>query len=131
MSNDTERVHPEFENDDLAPQMGQDPEAPRYDAPADGENYTLPTVATGGGHDEPPLNALGGAPAITRPSARRRPRFVERPRPTDAVAVNRRDLLAATQRGNDKPQLTRERVISGNIPSWDPLPPGEMAVRRR
>jgi hypothetical protein len=30
-----------------------------------------------------------------------------------------------------KQQLSRERKIAGDLPAWDPMPPGEVAVRRR
>lgn len=67
---------------------------------------------------------------VQRPGARRRPRFVPKPkREEDASFVERRNLLTATA-STAKHQITRERKIAGNLPDWDPLPPSEILITR-
>lgn len=34
-------------------------------------------------------------------------------------------------RSSKKPALTRNHVIAGDLPDWEPLPPGELSVIRR
>ena len=43
-------------------------------------------------------------------------------------AVSRQWSLGARPSGQT--QLPRNRKIAGNLPSWDPTPPGEVLVRR-
>jgi hypothetical protein len=51
-----------------------------------------------------------------------------RPATTDTTIVGR-DLLKA-RRPDQKPQTERQRKIAGDLPDWQPLPPGELPVRR-
>ena len=89
--------------------------------------------APGGMMPPPPIQSADSAAplGLSRPGQRRRPRFVERPKsPDDDPVLNRRNLLSSTRTSGDKPQFSRERVIAGNLPDWDPLPPGEMLISR-
>lgn len=74
-------------------------------------------------------------PAVPRPTVTiRRPtadRF--RPRPVSAASeqdvVVERNLLRSARR-DSKPQTSRERLVVGDLPDWEPQPPGELTVRR-
>ena len=57
---------------------------------------------------------------------RRRP-FIP-PAPDADTTVVSRELLSRNK--SAKPQLSRNRKIAGDLPGWDPLPPGEVVVRR-
>ena len=46
----------------------------------------------------------------------------------DKQVIIGRSLLSSHQ--DRKPQTSRERKIAGSLPDWDPLPPGELLVRR-
>lgn len=46
-----------------------------------------------------------------------------------AVVVGRGFLRSKV--APQKQQLSRERKIAGDLPAWEPMPPGEIAVRRR
>ncbi len=65
---------------------------------------------------------------VRRPSAAGRflPREVV-PVADDGVVVSRNVLGS---RAATKPQTGRERKIAGGLPDWEPLPPGELLVRR-
>lgn len=63
-------------------------------------------------------------PVVGRPAARRRPRFVEPPRPETEALVNRRNLFEATARSAKSSKISRQRMIAGNLPDWEPMPPG-------
>jgi hypothetical protein len=56
-------------------------------------------------------------------------RFLPRqaPVPEGGVIVGR-NVLAS--RVTTKPQTSRERKVAGELPEWEPLPPGELLVRR-
>ena len=90
-------------------------------------NVTMNAVP--GAFGEP--NAMPGVNnMVQRPSSRRRPRFVPRPKNDDnASFVERRNLLTSVAT-SAKHQITRERKIAGNLPDWDPLPPGEILINR-
>lgn len=95
-----------------------------------GMSNTMPGAPMNGGMQ----GAQGGMPGmnnmVQRPGARRRPRFVPKPkREEDASFVERRNLLTATA-SSAKHQITRERKIAGNLPDWDPLPPSEILITR-
>lgn len=77
----------------------------------------------------PPKSVQQG-PLVGRPSGRRRPRFVEKPKKQDDTLVARRNLLTATKTAAGQHQFSRERKIAGNLPDWDPMPPGEIRVAR-
>jgi hypothetical protein len=65
------------------------------------------------------------------PVIRRRSRamFAARPQdPKDIDVVVSRGILSA--RSAKKPGTSRHRKIAGNLPAWEPLPPGELVVRR-
>lgn len=49
--------------------------------------------------------------------------------PADSAVVVGRGLLRS-KAAPQKQQLSRERKIAGDLPSWDPMPPGEISVRR-
>ncbi len=66
---------------------------------------------------------------LRRPSARTQ-KF--EPRPTSEpgeIAVLTRNMLRATS-GKTEHQTSRERIIAGDLPDWEPLPPGEILGRR-
>lgn len=75
----------------------------------------------------PPPPAEGGSPTIVR-GTRSGPRLVPRPAPPkDATIITRHMLRSASEQ---KPQTDRERKIAGDLPDWEPLPPGELTVKR-
>lgn len=47
----------------------------------------------------------------------------------DALTVSR-NWSSSRPLGERKPKLTRERKMAGDLPDWEPLPPGELTVRR-
>ena len=61
-----------------------------------------------------------------RAAARLRPR-PQADLPPDGVIVSRNVLGS---RSDTRPQTSRERKIAGDLPAWEPLPPGELVVRR-
>lgn len=65
------------------------------------------------------------------PVIRRRSRTIFAARsadPKDADVVVSRGILSA--RSAKKPETSRHRKVAGNLPAWEPLPPGEIVVRR-
>lgn len=74
-------------------------------------------------------------PAQAAPMTVRRVRSADRftPRPP-AEAENGGETIVARnifgERTSKKPQISRERVIAGDLPEWEPLPPGELQVVR-
>ncbi len=71
---------------------------------------------------------------MTTPNVQvRRPvasRFVPRPADqTDETRLVRRNVLQATRSVQER-ATKRERLIAGDLPDWDPLPPGELLVKR-
>lgn len=77
-----------------------------------------------------PTGAPQPTPVVKRPRSRRRPRFVEKPKKKDDSLVARRNLLATSKPPDGKHQFSRERKIAGNLPDWDPTPPGEIRITR-
>ncbi len=67
-------------------------------------------------------------PVLRRPSAHTS-RFQPRPAPETENAVLTRNTLRSSSGKADR-QTNRERLIAGDLPGWEPLPPGEIAVRR-
>jgi hypothetical protein len=60
---------------------------------------------------------------------RARPAVFIPPQPEEQGQLISRDLGV---RRIEKPELSRNRKIAGNLPAWDPLPPGEIhAIHRR
>ncbi|WP_156628664.1 hypothetical protein [Mycobacterium sp. 1274756.6] len=66
-----------------------------------------------------------GSDGIIR-RTRRRP-FIP-PTPDAENTVVSRELLSRGK--GKKSQLPRNRKIAGDLPTWEPLPPGEIVVRR-
>lgn len=60
----------------------------------------------------------------TRGTDRLRPRVV----PSESTVIVGRNVLGS--RASGKPQTSRERQIAGDLPDWEPLPPGELIVQR-
>lgn len=56
--------------------------------------------------------------------------FVPRPVPaeSDGVVIAR-NVLSARQAGVER-TTSRQRKIAGDLPAWEPLPPGELVVTR-
>lgn len=48
--------------------------------------------------------------------------------PAAATTVVSRNVLHS--REPKRPETSRERKIAGDLPEWEPLPPGELFVRR-
>lgn len=60
---------------------------------------------------------------------RARPSLFIPPEPSKEEQMVSRNML--TNRRIDKPELSRNRRIAGDLPSWDPTPPGEIRVMPR
>lgn len=76
--------------------------------------------------DPPRLGSEGDALVI-----RRRTRAMFVPRPEDSANIDvivSRGILNA--RKDRKPETSRNRVIAGDLPEWEPMPPGESLVNR-
>lgn len=69
-----------------------------------------------------------GAPVVRRLDPRSRMLSPEAPGAADNEVIIGRSLLS-TQR-DSKPQTSRQRRIAGALPDWEPVPPGEIVVRR-
>ncbi len=81
--------------------------------------------------DAPPTERTDDAdePVLRRPSSRTakfRPRPVAEP--GSDVVLDRNVLRAST--GGSKPQTQRRHEMVGDLPDWQPMPPGELALRR-
>ena len=80
----------------------------------------------------PPQDAAPVAPASPF-VVRRRAAGAFVPRPLEGTegggAVIDRHVLGA-RRSDDRRVTTRERKIAGDLPDWEPLPPGELIVMR-
>jgi hypothetical protein len=66
-------------------------------------------------------------------SAEPPPIFIRRARSSAFIPPEPREHGQMISRDNglrrvDKPELTRNRRIAGNLPAWDPMPPGEVRV---
>jgi hypothetical protein len=67
----------------------------------------------------------------TAPVRRPTKRFLPPPPPEQKeTAAIARDF-ARGKRRDSSPKLGRKRKIAGDLPSWDPMPPGESLVVRR
>lgn len=77
-----------------------------------------------------PATSSQPTPVVKRPRSRRRPRFVEKPKKKDDSLVARQSLLSASKPPDGKHQFSRERKVAGNLPDWDPTPPGEIRISR-
>jgi hypothetical protein len=55
-------------------------------------------------------------------------KFTPRPPKAEQGAIVSRNILAS--RATDRAQTSRERIVAGDLPDWDPLPPGEVRVQR-
>lgn len=68
-------------------------------------------------------------PVLRRPSTRGN-RFTPRPLDEpDEQVILQRNVLRPTASKADR-QTRRERVIAGDLPEWEPLPPGELFLKR-
>lgn len=76
--------------------------------------------------NEPEPDDNAGAPQIVR----RRQRMVSRPSTEGEGPVVNRGILADVSRSASKPQTRRNRQLVGDLPDWDPLPPGEVTVSK-
>ncbi|MBM9837366.1 hypothetical protein JO861_12455 [Rhodococcus hoagii] len=64
---------------------------------------------------------------VVRPT-RLSPFLPPAPRDDDGLVVSREATLRSLPKGE---QLTRNRKIAGDLPDWEPLPPGEVLVVSR
>lgn len=46
----------------------------------------------------------------------------------EEVVISRGQLLSRDR--NKRPETSRDRIIAGDLPDWEPTPPGEIVVRR-
>lgn len=79
---------------------------------------------------QPPPGPGDNPPALRRPSARGG-HFVARSGTTSPSggAVLERNVLRSA--ANSKDRVTaRRHEIAGDLPAWEPLPPGELRLRR-
>lgn len=83
------------------------------------EQFAVPYPQSAGPEQLPP-------PIMIR---RARPNVFVPPQPQDQGQVISRDV--GLQRKIAKPEISRNRKIAGNLPAWDPLPPGEIHVIHR
>ena len=68
-------------------------------------------------------------PLLRRPSTRSA-KFRPRPAPSStAEVVLDRNVLRASV-ADTKPQTQRRHEMVGDLPDWQPLPPGELSLRR-
>lgn len=74
----------------------------------------------------PPAPTTPPPPQVRRPGAGR---FVPKAAPTPDGVVVQRNVLQPSQ-AKEKALTSRQRRIAGNLPDWEPLPPGELLVRR-
>lgn len=61
-------------------------------------------------------------------------RFTPRPTPEPGSEATGETVVARNifgERRAAKPQISRERVIAGDLPDWEPLPSGELQVVRK
>ena len=83
------------------------------------------------------MNSNDDVAASTPEQTVRRPagsRFVPRAPEAEAEAAGQ-DLLVQrsvlhSAHGKPKPLTQRERAIAGDLPDWEPMPPGELVVKR-
>src|SRR5690606_14240561 len=101
--------------------VGRQPVASEYDlgdfgAPAD-------TAAPAFGEEAPQgVFVLTRKPVATR--------FVPSDTPIEELSPISRNILPQRAKGQ-KSELSRERNIAGDLPTWSPLPPGEVAAVKR
>lgn len=86
----------------------------------------LPEAAPYSG-SSPDTETVGAVISRARSASRFLPAVAS---PTDSGVVVGRGFLRSKVTPQ-KQQLSRERKIAGDLPSWDPMPPGEVSVRRR
>lgn len=55
-------------------------------------------------------------------------RLLPPPPPTETTVISRQVLHPRAS--GTRPETSRERKIAGDLPQWEPLPPGELFVRR-
>lgn len=82
------------------------------------------------------IHAAAGAteriPVVEPPPVvlkRARPSLFKPPEPPRDEQMVSRNVLGGNR--VDKPELSRNRKIAGDLPSWDPTPPGEIHVMPR
>lgn len=90
--------------------------------------YTHAPAATPPSAVAPPAGVTLGAPTNIRRPGRRflPPAAPEQSQPTTVS----RDFTKSRKR-TETSKLSRNRKIAGDLPAWDPLPPGESPVNRR
>lgn len=83
--------------------------------------------------EQPERGVVGdpAAPPVIVRRGRSAERFVpksEMPQDSGEVIVGRG--LLGTRNHDRKSQTSRERQVAGDLPEWEPMPPGELLVRR-
>lgn len=81
--------------------------------------------------ENPQIESPGGDIPLRRPSTRMR-QFAPRPVADgeDEAVVLQRNVLRSAQGSAAKPQTDRRHVVAGDLPDWEPLPPGELFLKR-
>ena len=103
------------------PRISRAPEATTQRFPAAGaatEQFAVPYPEQVGPIEQAP------PPIVSR---RARASVFVPPKPQDQGQVISRDVGRKTA----QPKIPRNRKIAGNLPEWDPLPPGEIHVIHR
>ncbi len=69
-------------------------------------------------------------PLVRRPTAGTRAQFRRRPvQASEASGIN--ESLAGKPAPKTEHVTNRRREIAGDLPEWEPLPPGELTFRRK
>jgi hypothetical protein len=68
---------------------------------------------------------------IRRTNTTTRARFTSRPKPEPQKAPDGTESILGAPAPTNQRLTDRQREISGDLPEWDLLPPGEITVRRK
>ncbi len=90
--------------------------------------FTVQSVPQASPEPTPPAQSVSEGPIIrrTRTSPFLPPPVAEE---NDAPIISRAWAIGQVSNPG-KRQLTKQRKMAGGLPSWDPLPPGELVVKR-
>lgn len=111
------------------------PDADPLPPPTDGDASEREGSEVPGAPSMPTRSDAASAPTsqpdvVVRRHQRRRPRFQAPPKKEEDVVVNRMDLFNSQKNRTGAPAFSRQRKIAGNLPDWEPTPPGEVLIDR-